>query len=295
MVHIHTIRSQALLLPGVLHWWPSRAGLGQDAARDPAGHQGGNPPSSPALSLVRAPIAVLLTQQCPLSCLNNQPAFRPRTTCITLLSSAPPQSLAQISLKIHWINTWTNTDSPHFHDSLPQSLPPLEPETKLYGNALQTLLYIGVTWFENTDYTNGYCVKLQNRLIRLRKDFFFFSLPKGKENVLPEGVTGFHGAVFSELWGRTLHGCCLLCFNSWAGWWSGKGLLCTPLLPRDRLCVRQGIGRAVLSSHTTTKSCYTVAQWDSHFPMIHTKEGSRSDCSQNNWGLPTVTATSHKQ
>lgn len=180
MVHIHTIRSQALLLPGVLHWWPSRAGLGQDAARDPAGHQGGNPPSSPALSLVRAPIAVLLTQQCPLSCLNNQPAFRPRTTCITLLSSAPPQSLAQISLKIHWINTWTNTDSPHFHDSLPQSLPPLEPETKLYGNALQTLLYIGVTWFENTDYTNGYCVKLQNRLIRLRKDFFFF-FPYQKE------------------------------------------------------------------------------------------------------------------
>lgn len=40
-----------------------------------------------------------------------------------------------------------------------------------------------------------------------------------------------------------------------------QGRNCCPLLlPRDQLCVTQGIGRAVWSSHKVTRSCYRVAQ-----------------------------------
>lgn len=40
-----------------------------------------------------------------------------------------------------------------------------------------------------------------------------------------------------------------------------QGRYCWPLLlPRDQLCVTQGIGRAMWSSHKVTSSCYRVAQ-----------------------------------
>ena len=47
-----------------------------------------------------------------------------------------------------------------------------------------------------------------------------------------------------------------------------QGRNCRSLLPRDQLCVTQGIGRAVWSSHKVTRSCYIglLRQSDSHVP-----------------------------